>query len=185
MTKKTQRQPGPAVSTPLTIMPTTKPEPPIAAHTPSALLRSAPVNIVVIADSAAGATSAAPTPCATRAAISSAPDPVRPQASEPSVNSTMPASSTRRRPRVSASRPPSSMRPPNASTYAVTTQVSAVRPMDRSAPMRGSATFAAVASRMSMNSARQSRTSAVQRRGCATACARTWWCSDIGFPLRS
>jgi hypothetical protein len=67
------------------------------------------------------------------------------------VNRASPASRIRRLPTTSASRPPSSIRPPNASTYAVTTHVNWLRLIMRSSPMLGSATFTTVTSRISMN----------------------------------
>jgi hypothetical protein len=45
--KKTHCQPGPSVSAPPIRTPAAAPEPPIAAHTPSALLRSVPWKVVV------------------------------------------------------------------------------------------------------------------------------------------
>src|SRR6266700_4057935 len=71
--KNTHGQPAALVSTPQAITPRATPEPPTAAHTPSALLRAVPVNIVVTSDSADGESSAAPAPWATRPPISIAP----------------------------------------------------------------------------------------------------------------
>ena len=60
--KKTQRQPGPEVRIPPMSTPAAKPTPPREAHTLSALLRSSPWKMPVTVDSAAGDSSAAPTP---------------------------------------------------------------------------------------------------------------------------
>ncbi len=89
----------------------------IIAHTDRARLRSGPSgNVLVITDSAAGETIAAPSPCTARAAISHPGDCARPQASDAMVNRTTPVISTRRRPSRSAARPPSSRQPPKVST---------------------------------------------------------------------
>jgi hypothetical protein len=61
--KKTQRQPGPSVRSPLAITPTDAEIPAVAPKIPSARLRSAPsANVTARIDSAAGAVSAAPKP---------------------------------------------------------------------------------------------------------------------------
>jgi len=79
-------------------------------------LRSAPsANVVVMIDSAAGETIAAPRPCTARATISHASDCARPPASEASENRISPVMNMRLRPSRSASRPPSSRKPPNVS----------------------------------------------------------------------
>ena len=71
LTKSTHSQPAHCVSMPPSRTPAAPPEPATAPQTPSALLRSAPsLNIVVTSDSAAGEMSAAPRPCAARAAMS-------------------------------------------------------------------------------------------------------------------
>lgn len=57
-------------------------------------------------DSPAGATIAAPKPCAARAASSTPPDHANPPTSETSVKRASPAPNTRRRPKRSAARPP-------------------------------------------------------------------------------
>jgi hypothetical protein len=85
---------------------------PTAPHTPSARLRwSGSSNDVVMIDSAAGVTNAAPMPCTARMAISSPGDSAKPPISDAAVNSAMPEANTARRPRTSAMRPPSSSRP--------------------------------------------------------------------------
>ncbi len=96
--------------------PAAPPAPATAPHTPSARLRSAPsAKVVVMIDSAAGETIAAPVPCTARAAISHGSDWARPPASEASEKTTSPSMNMRRRPIRSASRPPSSRKPPNVS----------------------------------------------------------------------
>ncbi len=120
LTKKIHSQPSHFVSTPPIRTPTAAPLPPIAPQTPSALLRSEPSsNVVVMIDSADGERIAAPSPCTARAAISCPSEFERPQASEASVNSATPNMKTRRRPRMSAVRPPRSRKPPNVSAYAL------------------------------------------------------------------
>ena len=88
----------------------------IAAYTPIARLRGGPSGkVVVTSDSAVGATMAAPTPCSARAPSSHAWVVANPPSSEATANRTMPAMNTRRRPRMSPARPPSSRRPPKVS----------------------------------------------------------------------
>ena len=60
--------------------------------------RSRGGNVTAMIESVAGFINAAPTPCATRAAIKAPPVGARPHASEASVNTTIPATNTRRRP---------------------------------------------------------------------------------------
>ena len=134
----------------------------IVAHTESARLRSGPSgNVLVMTESAAGETIAAPSPCTARAAISQPGDCASPHASEATVNSTTPASSTRRRPSRSAARPPSSRQPPNVSTYALITHWRLSREKPRSLWIDGSATLTTVLSSTTMHCAVQttSRTS--------------------------
>ena len=80
---------------------------------PSARLRSAPsAKMVMTIDSAAGNTTAAPTPCRPRITISTVSLPASPHASEAAANTASPTMKTRRRPSRSAARPPSSINPP-------------------------------------------------------------------------
>ncbi len=82
--------------------------------TPIAFARSAgSVNRAIISESATAETTAPPTPCTARAAIS-IPWPVAsPHAAEAAVNSAIPARKSRRWPNRSPRRPPSSRKPPN------------------------------------------------------------------------
>jgi hypothetical protein len=68
--------------------------------------------LVVINDRAVGAVMAAPIPWRARAASSQAAEVARPPRKEARVKTRMPAMNTRRRPRMSPARPPSSSRPP-------------------------------------------------------------------------
>ena len=82
-------------------------------HRPSALLRSAPsANIFITIDSAAGKTTAAPSPCRPRIAISKPSLRASPAPSDEAVNRARPTMRSRRRPSRSAARPPSSSKPP-------------------------------------------------------------------------
>jgi hypothetical protein len=74
-----------------------------------------PGKVVVMIASAAGDSSAAPTPWPARAATRIVAVWARPEASEATVNTPSPARNIRRRPSVSASRPPSSSSPPKQS----------------------------------------------------------------------
>ena len=63
----------------------------------------------------------------------------------------MPATNTRRRPRMSPARPPSSSRPPNASVYPFITQDRLAGLKRSPAAMCGSAMFTTVMSRITMS----------------------------------
>ena len=85
----------------------------MAPQAPSAVLRSLPSRkLVVSAESAAGAMSAAPMPCASRAATRSPALLASPAASEDTAKTARPVSSRRRRPSRSPKRPPSRRKPP-------------------------------------------------------------------------
>ncbi len=82
-------------------------------HKPSALLRSAPSgNMFITIDSAAGKTTAAPSPCSPRIAIRNPLLVASPAATDAAVNTARPSIRMRRRPSRSAARPPSSRKPP-------------------------------------------------------------------------
>jgi hypothetical protein len=66
-------------------------------------------------DSAAGETSAAPRPCSARAPTSQPGDVASASSSDANVNRPMPIMNSRRRPRRSPARPPSSRKPPKTS----------------------------------------------------------------------
>ncbi|CUI38591.1 Uncharacterised protein [Achromobacter ruhlandii] len=99
------RQPGPAISAPPSVGPSAVPTADMVPSSPMALpalsLGSrSPTNAIVSA-----IITAAPMPCATRAATNCPSVAARPQAADASVNTAMPASSKRRRPAMSPSRP--------------------------------------------------------------------------------
>ncbi len=86
--KKIHDQLSALVSAPPSSTPAAPPLPETAPQMPSAMLRSRPsANVVVRIDSAAGASSAAPSPCSARNAISEPSDQARPSSSELTVNS--------------------------------------------------------------------------------------------------
>ena len=72
-------------------------------------------KVVETRDSAGGAMIAPPTPWTARAVSSQAWSLANPPSSEATENKMMPAMNTRRRPRMSPARPPSSSRPPKVS----------------------------------------------------------------------
>ena len=114
--KKIQDQASQLVSTPPRSTPAAAPLPETAPQTPSAMLRSRPsANIVVRIERAAGASSAPPSPCVTRKAISELSDQAKPASSELTVKRATPAMNSRRRPSRSAILPPSRRKPPNMS----------------------------------------------------------------------
>ena len=96
--------------------PSARPSAETAPQMPIAVVRSrASVNVAAMIARLAGITSAAPRPCTARAAISTSALPARPAASEESVKMTRPTRKIRRRPKTSATRPPTSSRPPSTS----------------------------------------------------------------------
>ena len=116
LTKKIHGQESMSTRNPPSTRPTAPPPTAIAAHTPSAFVRSAPsLKVVVTIESAAGETSAAPRPCSPRARISHVSPVASAQSSDADVKSTSPARNTRLRPIRSPARPPSSRKPPKRS----------------------------------------------------------------------
>ena len=87
-----------------------------------------------------------------------------PPASEARVNRAMPAMKTRRRPRMSPARPPSSSRPPDVSVYPFRTQDRVVVEKCRLAWICGRAMFTTVMSRMIMSWALSMMASAIPGR---------------------
>src|SRR3954451_8073022 len=159
LTKKIHRQENDCVSQPPSTSPKAEPPIAIAAQTPSARARSFPSeNVVEMIESAAGEISAAPRPCSARKPISIPELAARPFSSEAAVKMTSPMRKSRLRPRRSPARPPSKRKPPNTSVYALTIHWRLASESPRSFWIDGSATFTIVASRTTMNCARQTRT---------------------------
>src|SRR6267143_5492209 len=121
------------------------------------------VNRFMIRANATAETTAPPTPCIARAPTSNPCEFESPQASEASVNSTIPARKSLRCPKRSPRRPPRRRKPPKVSMYAFITQTSEVCEKRRSAWIEGSATFTTVVSRTVIRSPRQRTMSASQR----------------------
>ena len=122
LTNSVQRHDRSWVSTPPSSSPTAAPAPPIAPRIPNAVPRSrGSVNAVLTNESAAGAISAANTPCSPRAATSIPKLCAAPPRADAAPNPIVLATNSRLRPNRSPSRPPASSRLPNASAYAVTT----------------------------------------------------------------
>jgi hypothetical protein len=154
LTRKTARQLVNCTRTPPRTWPATKPTEETAPYRPMARVRSGPSGKpVVMRDSAAGATMAAPAPCMTRAAISSTGSLASPPARLARENAIRPATNMRRRPSRSAARPPRIRRPPNEMAYPVTTHCTASAGMCSSRSIEGSATFTMLKSRTTMNAA--------------------------------
>lgn len=108
---KIHSQPA-VVSSPPSTRPTGAATPPMPMKRPSALLRSGPSGkMSVINARAAGVTSAAPSPCSSRATTNCQSSAASPQPSEASVKRATPAVKSRRRPMTSAARPASSRKP--------------------------------------------------------------------------
>ena len=150
--KKIHDQPRPLVSAPPSSTPAAPPLPEAAPQMPSARLRSRPSrNVVVRIDSAAGDSSAAPSPCSERKTISEPSDQASPSSRELTVNRASPVRNMRRRPTRSASRPPSKSTPPKKIAYAVMTHCRLSWEKFRSVLIDGSATFTIATSSTTMN----------------------------------
>ncbi|MDF9808628.1 hypothetical protein M2436_007175 [Streptomyces sp. HB372] len=116
LTKSTQRQSSHSTRIPPASSPIALPPAETAANTPNARLRSGPSRkVVVISDRAVGEAIAPPTPWSERAASNCQPSWDSPPSSEAKTKRSTPKMKTRRRPRMSPRRPPSSSRPPNVS----------------------------------------------------------------------
>lgn len=116
LTNSTQRQSSHSVSMPPVSRPMAPPPADTAAKTPKARFLSGPSgNVVVMSAREVGDAIAPPTPCRARAASNCQGSWATPPRSEAKVNSRMPVMNTRRRPRMSPARAPSSSRPPNVS----------------------------------------------------------------------
>ena len=160
LTRNTARQLVNWTSTPPRTCPDTKPTEAIAPYRPMARVRCGPSGkLVVMSDSAAGATMAAPAPWRTRAASSSAGSLASPPARLASANATRPMMNMRRLPNRSAARPPRMSRPPNEIAYPVTTHCTASGAMCSSRSIEGSATLTMLKSRTTMNAATRMRAS--------------------------
>ncbi len=163
LTKKIQRHENACVSAPPSTRPTAEPPIAIAAQTASARARSLPsAKVVEMIESAAGEISAAPRPCSARKPISSPEVVAMPFRNDAPVKMTSPMRKSRFRPRRSPARPPSSRKPANTSVYALITHCRLASLKPSAVWMWGSATFTIVASRMTMNCARQMITSTTQ-----------------------
>ena len=90
LTKKIHCQPRPSTSTPPASGPTSVATPAVAPQTLIATPRRSAGKMRVIVDSVCGVSSAAPTPCTTRAAISMPMVPDRPHHSDAAVNTVRP-----------------------------------------------------------------------------------------------
>ena len=160
LTRNTARQLVNWTRTPPSTWPETKPMEETAPYRPMARVRSGPSGkLVVMSESAAGATMAAPAPWMTRAAISSTGSWARPPARLARENAIRPAMNIRRRPSRSAARPPRMSRPPNEMAYPVTIHCTASGGMASSRSMEGRATFTMLKSRTTMNAATRIRAS--------------------------
>src|SRR3954451_6426743 len=158
-TKKIHRQENDCVSQPPRTSPKAEPPIAIADQTPSARARYFPsATVVEMIGRAAGEISAAPRPCSARKPISIPELAARPFSSDAAVKMTSPMRKSRLRPRRSPARPPSKRKPPNTSVYALTIHWRLASESPRSFWIDGSATFTIVASRTTMNCARQTRT---------------------------
>nr|BFE77969.1 hypothetical protein GCM10020093_005700 [Planobispora longispora] len=114
--RKIHRHDRPVVMAPPATAPAIPPTPPAADHAPNARARArSPVKQTLITASVAGASMAAPAPCARRAATRTSGAAARPPARLEAENSDNPATSIRRWPNRSAARPPSSMKPAKVS----------------------------------------------------------------------
>jgi hypothetical protein len=166
LTKKIHSHPAYFVRIPPNNTPAAAPLPPIAPQMPSALFRSEPSsNVVVMIDSVAGETIAAPTPCTARAAMRTPIELARPQTSDAAEKTATPIMNSRRRPSRSAARPPSRRKPPNVIVYAIRTHCNVLSDTWSEFLIDGSATLTIETSRIVMKNATQTSASACQRCG--------------------
>ena len=93
------------VSQPPTSGPTAAMPPIVEPQTAKAIARSRPTNTALSVESVAGRIMAAPTPCTSRAPISSSAEPAAPAARLARTNTAMPTAKMRRRPYRSPTRP--------------------------------------------------------------------------------
>ena len=105
LTKKIHSQPMPVVMTPPITGPIATAAPVTAPNTPNATPRSRPWKAWAISASEVANIIAPPVPCTARARLSTRGVPDRPQTAEEIVNTTRPATNTRRRPIRSATAP--------------------------------------------------------------------------------
>ena len=116
LTKKIHSQERYWVRMPPSSSPTAAPPAAIAPQTASAFVRCSPSRkVVVMMDSAAGETNAAPKPWRARAPINIVSEVASPLSRDANAKIAVPATNSRRRPIRSAMRPPSSRKPPNIS----------------------------------------------------------------------
>ena len=115
LTKKIQFQPTCWVRSPPTSGPIASASAETPAQIPIAVPRCRGGKVAAMIESVAGFISAAPTPCATRAAISISPLVASPQPSDARVKMAMPTTKRSRRPYASASLPPISISAANVS----------------------------------------------------------------------
>ena len=151
----------------------------------TALVRLSAGNVLVIVDSVAGMTSAAPTPSTARSAISSPAEAAVIATAEPAPNTISPTISANLRPNRSPSAPAGRSRDAKASEYASITQTSSVCEAWVSRAMSGSATFSdAIAA---TTAARARQTTAVitpwrgERDDCRFRVHVISSCDDISF----
>ena len=115
-TKKFHCHDSASVRMPPSSSPTAAPPAAIADQTPRAFVRSGPsANVVVMIDRAAGDTSAPPSPWRPRPTMSIVELVARPFKSDAPEKRITPMMNSRRRPKRSAARPPSSRKPPKIS----------------------------------------------------------------------
>jgi len=114
--RKIQPQRACWLISPPTTGPRARASAPTAAQMPTAMLRSLRlVNAAMMMASVGGISSAAPTPCTARLAMSTSPLPASPAASEEKVNTAVPIRNILRRPNTSESLPPTSSSPARVS----------------------------------------------------------------------
>src|ERR1019366_5395503 len=114
----------------------------------------------VMSDSDAGATIAAPTPCTARAATRRRAWSANPAANDEKAKTSSPKINSRRRPNVSATRPPKIKRPPKAMAYAVTTHWTESPPKPSEWRIERSPTLTMLKSKTTMNDATRTNVSA-------------------------
>jgi len=115
LSRKTQRHPAACTIQPPSSGPAAPATPPRPDQAPTARGRSSAANVPWMIASEPGVSSAPPTPCNVRAAISTPMSGASPHSADASANQATPVMNTRRRPSRSPSAPPSRIRPASVS----------------------------------------------------------------------
>ena len=175
LAKKMARQPTDATRMPPTTGPLARPTPDTAPQTASARRRACGSGKVwAIKASEQAINQAAPTPCATRAAMRNATEFATAQAALAETNTASPTTKPLRTPILSANEPARRSSDANATVYPSTTHCAIEGEPPRSAPIAPSATFTIVASSVIIRKPAEIAANASRRSFGSPICSRPW-----------